>query len=211
MAARRNPPLADAVSALRSLIAATRRADAPPEVLDEVRRHVEAATAALLPYHYAGEEMQSALRGPNDPPGDDDLEDPANYFPYSPIVGPLNAISPPVVLRFDGDRMRGEMSLGASYAGPPGTVHGGVVALIFDELLGSVNVSHGLGAFTGTLSVRYERPTPLDRTVQLESWIERVEGRKIFTKGTLSCDGTITARADGLFITAAHSTRDGDS
>jgi acyl-coenzyme A thioesterase PaaI-like protein len=211
MVARRNPPLAGAVSALRSLIAATRRADAPAAVYDEVRRHVESATAALAPFQYAGEAMQSTLRGPNIPPEDDDLEDPANYFPYSPIVGPLNAIAPPVVLRFDGDRMRGEMTIGAAYAGPPGTVHGGVVAMIFDELLGSVNVSHGLGAFTGTLTVRYERPTPLDRTVQLESWIERVEGRKIFTKGTISSDGTITARADGLFITAAHPARDGDS
>jgi hypothetical protein len=34
----------------------------------------------------------------------------------------------------------------------------------------------------------------------LEGWIDRVEGRKVFTQGTISIDGVITARAEGIFI-----------
>jgi hypothetical protein len=77
-----------------------------------------------------------------------------------------------------------------------------VIALIFDELLGCVNVSQGYGGFTGTLTIRYERRTPLGEPIDLESWVDRVDGRKIFTKGTMSHDGAVTARAEGLFITS---------
>ena len=134
---------------------------------------------------------------------------PSAYFPYSPIVGPLNAIAPPVRLHFDGDRMRGRLILGAPYAGPPGTVHGGVVALIFDELLGCVNVSQGYGAYTGTLTVRYERMTPIEAPLALESWIDRVERRKIYTHGTISHEGVVTARAEGIFISTRPVSDDG--
>jgi acyl-coenzyme A thioesterase PaaI-like protein len=191
------------VAALRILIGAARRADAPPAVLEGARALIDEATALLHPYRYDGVAMQSTLRGPNSLPGAATKLAPSEYFPYSPIVGPLNAISPPVQLRFDGERIHGEMTLGAAYAGPPGTVHGGVVALIFDELLGCVNVSNGYGAFTGTLTIRYERPSPLDTPLQLESWIDRIEGRKVFTSGTISHDGAVTARATAVFIQSA--------
>ena len=125
---------------------------------------------------------------------------PSEFFPFSPVVGPLNAISPLIGLEFDGERLHGTATLGAVYNGPPGMVHGGIIALIFDELLGATNVCHGLGGFTGTLSVRYEKPTFIETELVLEGWIERVEGRKVFTHGTISIEGVVTARAEGIFI-----------
>jgi acyl-coenzyme A thioesterase PaaI-like protein len=203
--------LASTVDALRALIDETRRCDAPDAALVRARELIDEATALLRPYRYEGEVMQAALRGPNPLLDQDDLTVPSAYFPYSPIVGPLNAIAPPVRLHFDGDRMRGRLILGAPYAGPPGCVHGGVVALIFDELLGCVNVSQGYGAFTGTLTVRYERTTPIEAPLALESWIDRVERRKIFTQGTISHEGIVTARAEGIFISTTPISDDGSS
>jgi acyl-coenzyme A thioesterase PaaI-like protein len=190
------------VQALRALIDETRRSDAPDDTLVRARELIDAASALLRPFRYEGEAMQSTLRGPNAMPVVEDMTAPSTYFPYSPIVGPLNAIAPPVRLHFDGDRMRGRLILGAPYAGPPGCVHGGVVALIFDELLGCANVSQGYGGFTGTLSIRYERKTPIEEPLALESWIDRVERRKIYTHGTISHAGLVTARAEGIFISA---------
>jgi len=190
------------VQALRALIDETRRSEAPDPTLARARELIDAASALLRPYRFEGEAMQSTLRGPNAMPEVGDMTSPALYFPYSPIVGPLNAIAPPVRLHFDGDRMRGRLILGAPYAGPPGCVHGGVVALIFDELLGCVNVSQGYGGFTGTLTIRYERKTPIEEPLALESWIDRVERRKIYTHGTISHGGLVTARAEGIFISA---------
>jgi acyl-coenzyme A thioesterase PaaI-like protein len=190
------------VQALRALIDETRRSDAPDDMLVRARELIDAASALLRPFRYEGEAMQSTLRGPNAMPEVEDMTAPSTYFPYSPIVGPLNAIAPPVRLHFDGDRMRGRLILGAPYAGPPGCVHGGVVALIFDELLGCANVSQGYGGFTGTLTIRYERKTPIEEPLALESWIDRVERRKIYTHGTISHAGLVTARAEGIFISA---------
>ncbi len=126
--------------------------------------------------------------------------DPGRFFPYSPVVGPLNPIAPPLVFAFDGERLRGTGALPAAFVGPPGTVHGGVVAMVLDELLGAVNACLGLGAFTGTLTIRYERPTPIDADLEMESRVERTEGRKVFTVGTISAGGVVTARAEGVFI-----------
>ena len=198
------------MQALRALIDETRRCDAPNATLAQARELIDAASAVLRPYRYEGEVMQSALRGPNPNFDLDDVSAPSAYFPYSPIVGPLNAIAPPVRLHFDGDRMRGRLILGAPYVGPPGCVHGGVVALIFDELLGCANVSQGYGGFTGTLTIRYERKTPIEAPLALESWIDRVERRKIYTHGTISHEGVVTARAEGIFI-SARPVSDGES
>ena len=53
---------------------------------------------------------------------------------------------------------------------------------------------------TGKLSIRYRRPTPLLTELVFEARVDRVEGRKIFTHGTLSANGSPTAEAEGLFI-----------
>ena len=188
--------------ALRALIDDSRRCDAPDDALVRARELIEEATALLRPHRYDGEVMQSTLRGPNPMLTTMQTANPADYFSYSPIVGPLNAIAPPVRLHLDGDRMRGRMVLDAPYVGPPGTVHGGVIALIFDELLGCANIAQGYGGFTGTLTIRYERRTPIGEPIELESWVDRVEGRKVFAQGTMSHDGAVTARAEGVFITA---------
>jgi acyl-coenzyme A thioesterase PaaI-like protein len=192
---------AAAVQATRELVAALRVADADPAVLEEVARTAREATALLAPHRVEAMRMQGSLR-PEQHGRGFESKVPAEIFPYSPVVGPLNPLAPPVEAHFDGERVHGTVTLGAAYVGPPQMVHGGVIALLFDEVLGIANVCHGVGAFTGTLTVRYERPTPLERPLQLESWVERAEGRKVITRGTISHDGEVTASAEGIFIQA---------
>ncbi len=188
------------VDATRALIAALRMADAPVDVLADATALVREAAELVAPHVVDGIPGQNALRAAF-PDRDQFLTgDPAGFFPYSPVVGPLNAIAPPVVFRFDGERLTGSGALPAPYVGPPGTVHGGVVALILDELLGATNACLGLGAYTGTLTIRYERPTPIEQEIEFESWVDRTEGRKVFTVGTISAGGVVTARAEGVFI-----------
>ena len=55
------------------------------------------------------------------------------------------------------------------YEGPPGCVHGGVIALVFDELLGAANIAAGSPGMTGTLTIRYREPTPIRTEIRLES------------------------------------------
>ena len=191
---------ATAVTATRSLIAALRTADAPVDVLERVATLVGEATDLLAPHRVDDTPGQNALRVSRAGAEQFETADPGRFFPYSPVVGPLNPIAPPLVFAFDGERLRGTGALPAAFVGPPGTVHGGVVAMVLDELLGAVNACLGLGAFTGTLTIRYERPTPIDADLEMESRVERTAGRKVFTIGTISAGGVVTARAEGVFI-----------
>jgi acyl-coenzyme A thioesterase PaaI-like protein len=191
---------ATAVAATRAMIAALRTADAPADVLAQVAALVGEATELLDAHQVPGIPGQNALRVAQTSAAEFATGDPARFFPYSPVVGPLSPIAPPLVVAFDGERLRGRGVLSATYAGPPGAVHGGIVAMVFDELLGAVNACLGLGAFTGTLSIRYERLTPIDTELEFESWVDRTEGRKVFTVGTIRAGGEVTARAEGVFI-----------
>jgi hypothetical protein len=56
---------------------------------------------------------------------------------------------------------------------------------------------------TGTLTVRYRRPTPLYTDLRFEGRLVDVQGRKVLTRGTVSAAGRLTAEADGLFISVA--------
>jgi acyl-coenzyme A thioesterase PaaI-like protein len=90
--------------------------------------------------------------------------------------------------------------LGAGYEGPPGLVHGGVSALLLDQLLGETAAVGGGPGMTGRLTVHYRRPTPLGE-LHLEGWVASREGRKTFVLGHLKDpQGTVTVEAEGLFI-----------
>jgi len=96
-----------------------------------------------------------------------------------------------------------EFSLSGAYEGPPGWVHGGICALVLDHILGEA-ASDGLTQpkFTGTITLRYLRGTPLG-PLRAEAFIERTEGVKTFARGYLSdADGT-TVEAEGVFIRPA--------
>ena len=96
--------------------------------------------------------------------------------------------------------IRGAANLGAAYEGPPGYVHGAIIAAIFDMLLGLANVASGNPAMTGTLTVRYRRPTPLHTDLAFEARTARTEGRKVIATGTVAAGGELTAEAEGIFV-----------
>ena len=123
------------------------------------------------------------------------------FFDQSPLIGLANPLAPPIVVSQTGEKTAGaQVTFGSAYEGPPGSVHGGVIALVFDELLGCVNVVNELGGFTGTLTIRYRALTPVGRPIRMRSWIDRQEGRKTWTQGTMHDGDTLCAEAEGVFI-----------
>jgi hypothetical protein len=119
------------------------------------------------------------------------------------VIGVRNAIAPPLTIHHDDDGTRcwSEFTLNAAYEGPPGWVHGGVCALVLDHVLGEA-ASAGLTKplFTGTLTLRFVRGTPLGR-LRADAAVERIEGVKSFVSGHLSDAGGVTVEAEGIFIT----------
>ena len=115
------------------------------------------------------------------------------------VLGRRNPIAPPVELHHESEYSWLEVALGPQYEGPAGLVHGGVLALVFDQLLGSTAEFQGVPGMTGTLTVRYRRGTPLG-VIRGEARVDRVEGVKTFVTGTISVDGQLTAESEGIFI-----------
>ncbi|WP_148573083.1 PaaI family thioesterase [Nocardioides caldifontis] len=100
----------------------------------------------------------------------------------------------------DEGRVVYDVELGALYEGPPGLVHGGVSAMLLDQLLGEATARAGGPGMTGRLTVHYRRPTPLGK-LRFRGWSESIQGRKSIAKGdVLDPDGNVTVEAEGLFI-----------
>lgn len=129
----------------------------------------------------------------------------SNFLDRSPFMGLMNPLAPPMTAWLEKkDTEHGEICgrvvFSEPYEGPPGHVHGGYIAAVFDEVLGQAQSLSGRPGMTGRLSVSYRSPTPLFSDLRLRGWIEKIEGRKIFTHGTLHHGDTLCAEADGLFI-----------
>jgi acyl-coenzyme A thioesterase PaaI-like protein len=126
---------------------------------------------------------------------------PRDFLDYSPISGRGNPIAPPLRMRVidaeDTNRIIGSVTFGPAYEGPPGHVHGGFIAAMFDELLGFAQLAPG---FTAYLHVDYRKPTPLNADLALDAFVDRVEGRKRFVRGVCRLGDTVLAEAEGLFI-----------
>ncbi len=112
----------------------------------------------------------------------------------------FNPINPPLAIERDGGSLTARVTLGLAYEGPPGCVHGGIVAHLFDQVLGYATVMQGIGAVTGSLTVRYRRPTPLETELRFDVAPPTVTGRKAVTRATLTADGEVTAEGQGLFV-----------
>jgi acyl-coenzyme A thioesterase PaaI-like protein len=117
------------------------------------------------------------------------------------LIGLRNPVAPPLVINHDPDGLVwSEFILGAAYEGPPGNVHGGVCSLILDHVLGATAHQPARPAYTGTLTLRYRRRTPLGRPLRAQAHIERTEGLKTFAVGHLADEDGITVEAEGVFI-----------
>ena len=64
------------------------------------------------------------------------------------------------------------------YEGGPGVAHGGWTAEVMDETLGRVPMAHSQMTVTGTLTLHFLKPVPVDHPMHATAWVDRVEGRK---------------------------------
>lgn len=185
------------------LIHHLRCSQAPDEALAEATQHIRQALEVLRPWLKQGEGW-STISIASDTPGfawrDDDL---TAVMPYSPVSGKHNPIAPPIRMWKHGKEVLGEAIFSPTYAGPPDSVHGGIIAAVFDEVLSMANVVSGKAGFTGTLTIRYHRKTPLDTPIELWGENIRQDGRKQISRGEMRVNGEVTASAEGLFICSA--------
>ena len=176
--------------AVRRLNEATLRTTVDHDTVEEVRRHVEELTARLekstIPDSFGVSFTKGGrIRGYGN----------AVVGLRNPHAVPLHVVQDKV-----NGRATAEFELNALHEGPPGQVHGGVVALVLDQVFGEAAAAGGSPGMTGTLSLRYALSTPIGRC-SAAAWVDRRDGIKTVVKGELRrADGTVTVTAEGVFI-----------
>jgi acyl-coenzyme A thioesterase PaaI-like protein len=176
-------------ASVRRLIEATIRTEVDPATISVATDQIDSATAqlsnALMPGSFG---VQFTSDGQSTALG-------------NVVIGLRNPVAPPLLIHDDDDgSVHTDFLLGAAYEGPPNHVHGGVCALILDHVLGATAHLPGQPAYTGTLTLRYLRGTPLGRPLHAQAHVDRLEGTKTFAVGHIADAEGVTVQAEGVFI-----------
>ena len=186
---------ADLAEEVRAMIREILTTQATPDEVRRVHELVRAGVAALA----------AGAHGVADGVGEAALiERGRNFLARSPVMGSINPLAMPLAITVIGEgasaAVEGRVTFSNAYEGAPGCVHGGFVASTFDEVLGVAQSASGNPGMTVNLTVDYRSPTPIKRELIFRGWCEKVEGRKIFTRGTVHAGDTLCAEATGLFV-----------
>ena len=194
----RTEQIRDVADAVRSLIHRMVATEAPADVFADIADELRAVAARLEGYprqHLFMGPRESALADAADI--GDDYE---GAFDLSPLMGRANPLAPPLRLQLSDHGVVGSAVFDSAYEGPPGCVHGGLVAAAFDELLGLVQMHAGQPGMTARLVINYRSPTPLHEELRLEGRVVRVEGRKTYCTGEIHAGDRLCAEAEALFV-----------
>jgi acyl-coenzyme A thioesterase PaaI-like protein len=170
--------LVEAVRAFTDLVATS---DPPDALVDEAERQLRRLAAGFAPYQLDGPAIPAGQRW--------DL--PSRGHP---------TLVPFETLEQTDTAMRGSVRLGRRHTGTNGVAHGGVLPLLFDEVLGVFPTRLNPPARTASLQVSYLAPTPIDMDLDLWAEVTKRDDRKMWVEGGLSSNRVTIVTATGLFI-----------
>jgi len=92
-------------------------------------------------------------------------------------------------------------TLPETFEGPPGYLHGGIIATLLDETMSKSVRAKGFTAMTRHLEVDYLRPVPSGAPIRMEGRMLQSDGRKHWIEARIvNAEGTVLARSKGLFV-----------
>lgn len=174
------------VSRVHDLIDAVANTEADPDVLAEAAATVDGLTERL---NAARREIGTMVQR------EEDFTTITNM-----VDGDSNPTAPPLALDRTSEGVSGQVTLNSIYQGPPGHVHGGWIAALLDQAVGTASALETRPGLTGKLEVTYRTPTPLFTPLDVTGRVDRVEGRKVFVSGEVRAHGEVTAEANALMI-----------
>ena len=183
--------LADAV---RRLVALTVDSDADAATTADAAERLHALADELEPMVPVADPPKHAGDSPD---GD---SHPHDHFQFDAVLGLYNPLALPIEVSWAPPVARGDAWFTTAYEGPPGCVHGAMIAAAFDQVFNVANVKSGIAGPTAYLHIDYRRPTLLRRDLAFEGWVDRIDGKKVICKGRIVQDGAVTCEAEGLFI-----------
>ena len=171
------------VDAVRKLQDHARAVDAPDGVITEAADLLDKLSALLSPYDA------------------DEWESPSGRRMDLPMRG--NVLTVPMSAgKADDGRIHGSARFARFHLGRNGAVHGGALGMLFDSVLGLTSsvITGGPRQRTAYLKINYRHIVPVEKELQFDAGIDRVEGRKIFVSGRLSDGDTLLTEAEALFV-----------
>jgi acyl-coenzyme A thioesterase PaaI-like protein len=84
--------------------------------------------------------------------------------------------------------------------GPKAHSHGGFLATILDETMGSACWYNGLPVLAANLSVKYRKSVPLNGTYICQAQIDRLETRRAMVSAQIVQGETVFCEASGVFV-----------
>jgi hypothetical protein len=207
---RSHHPLADRPAAVEDAALRARRA-AVAELGDALRELVGQASATEVPgdvlRQVAAQVRQAATllgrrtRTRTQLPGADDLG--GGFRMYNPVTGRGSALAPPLHIEVADGGVVGTCTLGLAFEGPPAFAHGGVSAMLLDQLLGYAASAAGHPGMTVSLQIRYRAPVPLQAPLRLTAEVSEVSGRHVTARGVITTAAqpdTVLVEATGGFV-----------
>jgi acyl-coenzyme A thioesterase PaaI-like protein len=173
-----DPQALELLDATRDLADRVWRSLAPPDVRAEVAAEIRKLGERLGPFEREAP-VRTAIGGE--------------------LPGRGHPLMPPLLRREEDGRTVGTVTYTDAHAGAGEAVHGGQITLLFDDLLGGI-ASEVARSRTAYLNVDYRSLTPMGVSLRVEGWVDRVEDRKIFTRGRLLDGERVCAEAEGLFV-----------
>lgn len=171
------------IDAMRALQDHARAADAPDEVITEAADLLEKVSALLAPYDA------------------DEWASPSGRRMDLPMRG--NILTIPMAARKGADgRVHGEARFARFHLGRNGAVHGGALGMLFDSILGlsAAVLTGNPRQRTAYLKIDYRHIVPVEKELQFDAGVDRVDGRKIFVSGRLTDGDLLLTEADALFV-----------
>ncbi|WP_430791628.1 PaaI family thioesterase [Actinoplanes sp. G11-F43] len=188
---RRRAAINELGEALRSLVEHATATEAPTEEILRAAERIRRAAGPLAEHR----------RGRFDTAAADDL--PGGVRLYNPVTGTGSAFAPPVEMHREGDLAIGTCTLGRAFEGPPSFAHGGVSAMLLDQMLGYVVTTSGHPGMTVRLDTGYRGPVPLYTPLLMTATIATVDGRRVTATGTIAtadAPSTTLVEATGVFV-----------
>jgi acyl-coenzyme A thioesterase PaaI-like protein len=179
------------VEGLRSLMTASVAFDAPLQTLSTLADEVESLAGRVG--ELAGERPFARFNAPV-------AGDLNTILPWSPISGRYHPMAAPVVMTAEDGKLVGRARFGLPFEGPPDGVHGAIVAGVYDQVLAFAAMINGTPGHTATLTTKFRAITPLHEELRFEGWVERTDGRKIFTRGSCHAGDKLLSEAEAMFI-----------
>ena len=178
---------------VRALADAAAETAVEPTVLDDVRAQLELLTAQLRVAVHDG-----AYSGLVEPPVDFSL--PENPMPLNPIIGACNPTRPDVQLRYADGEVVGTATFTRRFTGPPGFTHGGISAMLADQIVALTGGAVGTRCITKALHVRFRRPLPLGEPIELWGVCDLSDETNITARYTMTAGGEVAVEGTAELV-----------